>query len=68
MPILDDDPIFKDYRAAINKRIDSVTKNMSGGSCPDYAAYKALAGEISGLKRALDMLDESIKHYADDND
>lgn len=56
---------YQRVKEHIMKRIVSKSEELSRGACANYAEYKAVSGQIEGLREALQILgfvsDEMIK-------
>lgn len=59
------DPTLDALRQKIREQMNYIADNMLTGSCPDYAAYKHVTGQIQGLAWAeralLDLDQEKLK-------
>lgn len=60
MPILTTADRFRyELEKSIQEEIERMKENLSLGFLDDYAQYKNISGKISGLRTALDLINEA---------
>ena len=50
--------LIAEFTRLVNEKIERNKSNVAGGQC-ELAEYKRLAGHISGLREALDLIEEA---------
>jgi len=62
---LQEDPIIIEMKANINSEIDLVAGLLIDGKILSFEEYKKRTGTIAGLRKAIEVIDSTIKNYAD---
>lgn len=52
----------RELRKRIGERIESLGSNLATGSAQSFEAYREVVGEIRGLYRSIDLIEEVTKH------
>lgn len=63
-----DDPILKEHEFQLNERISQITEYMLSGKCSSYDDYKKHVGLIRGIIISIEIMDDVIKTFKQDDD
>jgi hypothetical protein len=59
--------LASDFREAIGRAVTESEHTIGSGKAQDFADYKRMCGEQTGLRRALDIFNETLKRFQDDD-